>query len=231
MLATELDRGDRAFLVSTIVPIRSWQGESVEAELEESCAILMSLGDPENVAAALAARAHVALTEGRLMEARDDALERGRLSPTNAPSAYSMAARAAVWMGHLDAVRADFAALESTHAHGPAITLHKTTIRAGIAALEGHPGEALSWYGEAIRGWQDAGLPVLGALTSIDMAIVLDPALPEVQAAGATAREILTGLGARRLLERLESASAARAIDSARQPVPTTRTPLADRVT
>jgi len=43
-------------------------------------------------------------------------------------------------------------------------------------------------------------------MTAIDMAILLDGTLPEVQAAGATAREILGRLGARPFLERLESA-------------------------
>jgi len=49
-------------------------------------------------------------------------------------------------------------------------------------------------------------LPGLEAMTAIDMAILLDGTLPEVQAAGATAREILGRLGARPFLERLESA-------------------------
>ncbi len=122
--------------------------------------------------------------------------------------AYSLAARTALWNGELEAVIADLASLEATHAHGPAITLHKATIRAGIAALEGRSADALAAYRDALRGWRDAGLPVLEAMTAIDMATLLDPSLPEVQAAATRAREILGGLGAMPFLERLESALA-----------------------
>jgi hypothetical protein len=52
------------------------------------------------------------------------------------------------------------------------------------------------------------------------MAILLDGTLPEVQAAGATAREILGRLGARPFLERLESALARRPMPSTGHSVP-----------
>jgi len=45
-------------------------------------------------------------------------------------------------------------------------------------------------------------------LLGIDMAIVLDPALPEVAAAVATSREILTRLGAKPFLARLDELTA-----------------------
>ena len=43
------------------------------------------------------------------------------------------------------------------------------------------------------------------ALTGIDMVSVLDPALPEVAAVAASAREIVTRLGAKPYLARLEA--------------------------
>jgi len=44
------------------------------------------------------------------------------------------------------------------------------------------------------------------ALSAVDMATLLDPTEPEVQAAAASAREILTRLGAKPLLALLDAA-------------------------
>jgi hypothetical protein len=223
VLAMDLDPVNRAAVLGAVLPMRSWQGESVEAELEEVNSLFAGLESPgpDFVSSVHAVRSHAALAAGRLEEARGEALELGRLSPgTNALAACSLAARAALWSGDVDAARSDLASLESTHAHGPAITLHKATIRAGIAALEGRASDALAGYREALREWHEAGLPVLEALTAIDMAMVLDGTLPEVQAAGATAREIFGRLGARPFLERLESALARRPTPSTGYSVP-----------
>ena len=207
ILATDLDRVDRALLVGAILPIRSWQGVSVEASLEELTALLMGFeSDSEMVSALHAVRSHAAFSEDRLAEAREEALERGRLSPLNAPLAFWLAARAALWSGDIAAARSDLRSLEGAHAHGTMIRLHKATIRAGIAALEGETADAMVGYRAALSGWRDARLPVLEALTAIDMATLLDPTTPEVQAAAETAREIFGRLGARPFLERLESA-------------------------
>ncbi len=207
VLATDLDRADRAFLASAILPIRSWQGESVDAELAEISTLIVDIEDLEKVSQLDGVRSQAAFAGGRLEEARNVALERAH-SLINAPMAYPIAARAALWSGNIAAARSDLASLEGTHVHGPAISLHKATIRAGIAALEGRSAEALGEYREALRGWRDLGLPVLEALTVIDMATLLDPTLPEIQAAGATARDILRRLGARPFLERLDAALA-----------------------
>ena len=205
VLGTELDDSDRAFLLSAALPIRSWRGEAIDAELAELERLFVAVADPEGLSSLHAARGHVALAAGRLDQARDESFERGALSPMNAPSAYPMAARAALWMANADGASAALAALDATGAHGPAISLHRQTIRAGLAALEGRSVEALAGYREALAGWRDAGLPVLEALTAIDMATLLDPAEPAVRVAAESAREILAGLGARPLLERLGS--------------------------
>ena len=58
-------------------------------------------------------------------------------------------------------------------------------------------------------GWREIGLPWEEALVGIDMASLLDADEPEVIAAAARSREILTGLRAQPFLDRLESALAA----------------------
>ena len=75
---------------------------------------------------------------------------------------------------------------------------------------------------EALAGWREIGLPVMEALTAIDMATLLDPTIPEVQAAAASARDILTGLGARPFLDRLGAVLGQRgSVEDGRTAVPT----------
>lgn len=92
---------------------------------------------------------------------------------------------------------------------GPAVELRRATIRAGIAALAGQTAEAIALYRGARDGWRDIGLPWEEALVGIDMASLLDAREPEVVAAAARSREILTGLRAQPFLDRLEAALAA----------------------
>ena len=82
------------------------------------------------------------------------------------------------------------------------------TLRAGLAALEGQPANALALYREALNGWRDLGLVWDEALCGIDMATVLDPSTAEVRAAADQTREILVRLGAHPLVSMLEATMA-----------------------
>jgi hypothetical protein len=104
------------------------------------------------------------------------------------------------------AVQADLAALDATGFHGGVVEVRRTTIRAGLAALEGRTADALALYREALRGWRDLGLPWDEALTGIDMVTLLEPSEPEVRSAAESAHEILIRLGAKPFLERLDAA-------------------------
>jgi hypothetical protein len=84
----------------------------------------------------------------------------------------------------------------------------RLTTRAGIAALEGRPDDALSLYREALRAWRALGLAWDEALCGIDMATLLDPSDPDVRAAAESAREILVRLEAAPFIARLDVAMA-----------------------
>jgi hypothetical protein len=107
-----------------------------------------------------------------------------------------------------DAVSArhDLAAVDAIGTHSATIQTDRTTIRAGIAALEEHWDEALALYRDALRAWRDLGLAWDEALAGLDMATLLDPADPEVRAAANSARVILVRLGAAPFVERLDAA-------------------------
>ena len=81
-------------------------------------------------------------------------------------------------------------------------------MRAGIAALDGRPADAMPLYREALRAYRTLGLAWDEALCGMDMAILLDPTEPEVQAAAGAARETLVRLEAAPFIARLDAALA-----------------------
>ena len=89
---------------------------------------------------------------------------------------------------------------------------------AGIAALEGRVPEALGLYRSALAGYRDAGCRFDVALTVLDMAALIGPEEPGVRAVIPEGREILVGLGAPSLVERLDTL-----VDEGVQPARTTR--------
>ena len=117
--------------------------------------------------------------------------------------------------------------IDDSGIRGPAVELRRATIRAGITALDGQTAEAIAMYRGAREGWRDIGLPWEEALVGIDMASLLDAREPEVVAAAARSREILTRLRARPFLERLEAALAQGTPESSAHPLRSSET--ADR--
>src|SRR5205085_8328149 len=151
--------------------------------------------DPMRIANVDGTKAWVACVEGRLGEARTRWQRSIQLLASFEGLPYP--ARAALWDRDVDAARADLAELDASGVHGPALEADRTTIRAGIAALEGRIGDALGLYRQALRAWRDLGLPWDEALCAIDMATLLDPSESEVRAAAEAGRAILVRLGAR----------------------------------
>ena len=84
----------------------------------------------------------------------------------------------------------------------------RAEIRAGLAALEGRPAEALSLYADALRRFRDLGVELDAAFTAIEMATLLDPSLAEVSAAAEAGRATLVRLGAKPFIARLDAALA-----------------------
>ena len=163
----------------------------------------------------------VAFGAGRLSDAYDAAMEYGHVRPDEASYVYLYAAICALWERDGERAAAALAALDSTGAHGRVVDMDRRTIRAGLAALEGRPGDALSAFREALAGWRDLGSPWREALTAITMATLLDPADPEVRAAAEAAREILVRLRAAPFIARLDAALA-RSADRAGHPAAST---------
>jgi tetratricopeptide (TPR) repeat protein len=206
-LAEELEASDRVMMLGILVQIRSMRGESVDV-LGDIQTQVGGSADPTLLNALYSAAAVEAFVAGRLTEAREAWARLAEISLTNLPEAMGGRARAALWLGDAAEARADLAALDDSGVHGPALETGRATIRAGIAALEGRTADALGQYRDALREWRDLGLVWDEALCGLDMAILLDPAEPEVRAAADAAREILVRLEAAPFLARLDAAMA-----------------------
>jgi tetratricopeptide (TPR) repeat protein len=207
-LAEELGLGDRIWLSSNALIVRACRGEDVSAELAELDRLAAEHGDEEMSIPILDTNANAALAAGRLQEARGYWIRATELTTTYSAMSFYQAARPALWEGRLDQVTADLAAIDATGIHGRVIDVRRTTVRAGIAALEGRTAEAVAGYREAIRAWHELGMTWDEALTGLDMATVLDPSDPHVRAVAQSTREILVRLGAQPFIERLDSAMA-----------------------
>jgi tetratricopeptide (TPR) repeat protein len=208
-LSSDLEVSNRAVFLMGRAPLLAFRGEAADGDLAEAEALALAsgMGYADLVADISFFRAQVALAAGRLQEAYEHAMDLPASAMT-APRNISFAARPALWARDADRARAALEALDATGVHGRGLEVSRTTIRAGIAAIEGRPGEALAGYREALRGWQDLGLPWFQALTVIDALTLLGPGEPELHAAGEEARAILTRLGAKPILTRLAAAMA-----------------------
>jgi tetratricopeptide (TPR) repeat protein len=207
-LAGDLDSASRVWILSNDLIIPVSRGEAVDDRMAELDALAEQHTDPNIHAAPNDTRANLAQAEGRLADAERLWISFVDVVSTQAPAAYYQASRPALWAGNLDALKKYLSGLDATGYHGPVVEARRTNLRAAIAALEGRQREAKALYLEALAGWRDLKVTWEEALTGIDMATVLDLADPDVQAVIRSTREILTRLGAKPYLERLEQAAA-----------------------
>ena len=224
-LAEGYEAEDEAGLRIVEAAIRACRGESVDRILSDIDGLISSSGDARSLSGRAVAAGFAAFAAGELDEARSAWLDAGRLMTHEQYVSVPRVARAALWANDARAAQGDLDRLDASGFHGSAIEADRRTIRAGIAALEGRPADALSLYGEAVRAWRLLGLVWDEALCGIDMATLLDPADPEVRAAAESAREILVRLDAKPFIARLDAAMA-RSVSDPGLPSPSTASPL-----
>ena len=206
-LTEDIDGIDRLNVLEASASLRALQGDQVGDLIAEMASIVGASDEPQVLSAIWIARASDAFASGRLRDARDALHRTGELVAEYRPMALAGAARSALWMGDVAGAADELAALDASGVHGPAVETDRKTIRAGIAALDGRPAEAITIYREALRAWRDLGLAWDEALCGLDMATLLDPSEPEVLAAAESAREILVRLGAKPFIARLDAAT------------------------
>jgi tetratricopeptide (TPR) repeat protein len=229
-LETEFEAIDRLGVMIMAVTIRSLRGEARDEEIAEvRAAEVAEVALRQEIERA---RGLDEIANGRLSEA-------GRRFDANRQSAgdiddHLWSARVATWRRDGSTLASALEALRTSGRHGEMSVALALEIEASLAGLGGATAEALAKFEEARGAWRRLGLPWDEALLGIDMASVLDPALPEVQEAVSRSRAILAGLGARPFLEILDAAAGRGGMTNGRapaagdaQPIPAAETEVA----
>ena len=201
LLDEELDAADKPLAAGAVATFRAVRGEARQDVLDEVKGF-----DSKEVAVRQVIEgvmAYDALAEGRLDEARNR-FEISRRTSL-AFDDFMWTARIPTWQRDESALAAALEAMHEAGRHGETAHTLRLTIEAGLSALRGSTDEALHLYRQARDGWDALGLRWDVALLGMDMAVVLDHAVPEVAEAIARSRATLTELGARPFLERLEA--------------------------
>jgi class 3 adenylate cyclase/tetratricopeptide (TPR) repeat protein len=200
----EIEPGQRIYVLSNAIIIHASRGDDVSAAIAAMDELTTGAAESELVNAARDARANLAMATGDLENASVIWREMKISEPQLGPWACYQAARPALWLGKVDDVKADMNVVEQGGLHGPVVDARLVTLRAGVAAREGRPSEAMTLYADALGAWRALGQVWDEALTGLDAVTLLDPGLPQVAAIGQSTRQILERLGARPYLERLD---------------------------
>ena len=219
MLGEEVDPLTRAVALADAIQLRLFRGEPTAEWMADLEAIPTSGADPVKEGTLAWTRAAIAFANGRFDVARTEAHRFAGIFSQGAAEGFLWAARCALLSNDAEAARQDLALVDGITRRGRAIDADRTTIRAGLAARDGQPQEALAIYRAAMNVWRDLGLVWDEALCAIDMASLLGPGEPEVVAAAERARETLVRLRATPFVERLDAAMAARTVRARPEPV------------
>jgi len=193
--------------------LRALRGLDASADIEAGARLRAGVTDPQFESYERLARATAAFAAGDLRRAIEEAQQSAALTDYFRPLAIPLAARAALWAHDAATARRLIETPGMDAFAGAAVDADRDRIHAGIAALEGRPGEALAGFLDALRSYAQLGLRFDEAAAAVDLAVALPDAATESSAAAdaiAAARETLTHLGAQPFISRLAAPRADR---------------------
>jgi class 3 adenylate cyclase/tetratricopeptide (TPR) repeat protein len=206
----ELEPVDRMGLLIGRVEIDAMRGRDVEASVAELVAGRDATEDLVWTAALSAAIAIVRLAQGRFEECFEEAL-RAAHDPLNAPQALRIAARAAIRVGDSAKAHESLGRLLELGGRGTANGVARAGIQAAVQALDGQWAEAAVGFRDTWTRLRELGLEQELALSELDCVSLRPPDDALATDAEQDAREILGRIGARALLDRLDTLVAHRA--------------------
>ncbi|HTS15857.1 MAG TPA: adenylate/guanylate cyclase domain-containing protein [Candidatus Sulfotelmatobacter sp.] len=204
----DLSPGERIIVLSTPITIAALRGQDIRDRRAALEPFLAQMDAHEVRKSTLDLDAVVAFAAGDLVQATRLWREEIQVDDAEAKWVLPNVAHSALWQGDLDGARAILHDLDAAGLHATVTQLQRRAIEAGIAALEGETDAALASFRKAFDGLTDLGTRWEAALVAVDMATLLDPALPEVRDVAASAREGLDRAGARPIVARLDAALA-----------------------
>ena len=170
VLSDEIDERAWSQVVQPWITMRRARGERFEAEGGRLLSLLENSDEHILQTQVHDVRARLWFIDGRLDDARREALTSHAMEPY--PEMLQLAIRASLWLRDREATEAHLFEFADIGAHGAMLNAQRTVFRAGLAALRGDAPEALRLYRDG-RGLADRGLDFLLALSAIDMATVL----------------------------------------------------------
>jgi hypothetical protein len=203
------DRRDGLFMEVFVdrAILRSVQGRDPTSDLDEAERLMPDVSDPQFGQYLHWARAWAAFSAGSYRVAREEASAATQGNEFFLPLVLPLGVRAALWEGDARAASELLGRLDAHPSPWRAIRSERTTLRAGVAALEGRFADSLADYREALRSWRELGTVFDEALAACDMAHLLPASrtVPDLKDAVDEARATLQRLGAAPFLERLEA--------------------------
>jgi class 3 adenylate cyclase/tetratricopeptide (TPR) repeat protein len=227
LLDDDLELGDRFLALGLIASFHAIRGEPQSEPLDEFQE--GDQGEPALQAQVDSWMGLIAVANGELEQA-GERYAASRTIGSIYVSDTHWAMHAAIWHGDGLTLRALLERLREGSTHGPVADALTANVEAGIAGLDGRAADAVVLFQRAAAGWRELGLPFPEALVGIDMATVLDMALPEVSEAVERSRRILSDLGAKPFLARLDTAAGAAPsapVDGSTEPTPVAETEVA----
>ena len=213
MLEASTDPAERDWLQACRDFATPWRGGADVARLLEMLEVARRQQDPQSQGNILGQLAEDALAAGRADEAAEYA---EALLAIHLGWFESVAGRAAIHARRPDLARRAVGTLPSGRSR--LVSHELDAVRAGLAALEGRSGEALTLYRSALDGFRSFGLRFTVAQTIFDMLVVLGSDEPAVRAALPEARQVLQELQATVLLERIDELAGAAPEPAAARP-------------
>ena len=190
----EIEPAIRLPMESTLSVIAIMRGEVDGDAIEIAYVEDSDIEDHETASVRHDLRGWIAFAEGRFKEASEAWFMMASMSALNAPYVLPRAAHAAILAGDRAGATQALERLDATGAHGRALDVDRTAIRAGLAALDGGTAEAVAGFRAALAGWRELGLPWDEAITSLEFARLVGAHDPEARDAARSARVILERL-------------------------------------
>jgi class 3 adenylate cyclase/tetratricopeptide (TPR) repeat protein len=200
----EVDEAIAVVLEECLATFRMLRGDFPDEDVEGLVRRIEALDDRDVESSAFDLRALRAVTHREWATAQAEWWQGVEMSDYNAPYMLPRIASAAILGRDPVAARRALDEMAALGTRGRAVDADLTTIRAGIAALEGDRAAARSGYRAGLAAYRDLGLAWDEALLGLQAVTTLGPEEPEARAAGENARPILERLRAAPVLRYLE---------------------------
>jgi class 3 adenylate cyclase/predicted ATPase len=203
-LSEELSPADAIFMWNNYLLIKVARGEDVSDQLAEMVRLGKEMTGPAWHLFIADVEANIALATGDLERAGKSFAEVWIADPSQISEFGYRTARTFMWARNLAAAREQLERIEKAGGYGAVVAARRSTVAAGVAALEGRTQDAMALYREALRGWRETHDAWDEALTVLDMAQLLDPADPEIAEQVTSTRATFERLNATPYLELLD---------------------------